>query len=71
MVEGYKAIAVELERLLGVSVHWYTAYRWARRPREPLPVKVVRVHGARRGRVRAQVDALEHWARRMVQDLTM
>jgi len=63
MLSGYKEIAAFLEQVWGVSVSEYSAYRYSRRPRNPLPVRRIQVPGGERPRIAAEASRVERWAR--------
>lgn len=58
MVEGYKGIAAELERIWGRSVSEDAAWRYAHSDRDPLPAEETR------GRVACADAELAAWAAR-------
>lgn len=58
MLDGWKEIAAELERLSGVERSRMTLWRYARRRRDPLPARKVM------GRTMADLDDLASWWRR-------
>lgn len=58
VIEGYKGIAAELERIWGRSVSEDAAFRYAHSDSDPLPVEEAR------RRVWISLEQLEAWAAR-------
>lgn len=66
MAEGYKAVCVEIEKVIGGPVSIFQVFRWARARQDRLPLLFRPIPGSKRKKVLADLDAVRAWAQRVL-----